>query len=59
MSSNAQTGLGDITGPDSWSYHAEAGVSPHKRRDTHGYGLKVRKGRGWEGEEELGCYYTT
>lgn len=29
------------------SYHAEAGVSPQKRRDTHGYGLKVwRGGRG-------------
>lgn len=24
---------------DWWSYHGEAGVSPHKRRDTHGYGL--------------------
>lgn len=28
-----------------WSYHAEAGVNPHKRRDTHGCGLQGKAGR--------------
>lgn len=40
----------DIITLDWWSYQAEAGVSPHKRRDTHVYGLKVwRGGRGGGG----------
>lgn len=40
----------DIIRLDWWSYHAEAGVSPHKRRDPHVHGLKVwRGGRGGVG----------
>lgn len=46
-----------ITRLDWRSYHGEARVNPHKRTDTHGYGLKVWT-RG-DGEEEVGCYYTT
>lgn len=46
-----------ITGLDWRSYHGEVRVNPHKRTDTHGYGLKVWT-RG-DGEEEVGCYYTT
>lgn len=46
-----------ITRLDWRSYHSEARVNPHKRTDTHGYGLKVWT-RG-DGEEEVGCYYTT
>lgn len=40
----------DIIRLDCWSYHAEAGVSPHKSRDTHVHGLGVegRKRRSWD-----------